>query len=596
MVKKTRNYILLGVGVLIVGGIVYGVVANKPKIEYTTADVTRGTLVQTVNETGTITPAKEIDLNFLSSGQLAKLTVKIGDKVEADQALAEIDSSSLAIKRQEASAGLAVAQANTTQAQMAADAAQREYDKLAASLNEAVAQAEKTKRDLEDTTAATLTTSEQAVVTAESTLSTTQATYQQGIDNKFDALVLTLENKMASGVATLDMLARIYAEEDPEHTLSSNDHYALLLARMSYQDARTKATSALASISTAKASRTSANLEAAYAASNTALSQAFEALTRMFTVLENTGPSFYLSRDAIDAYKATVDAHTTTTSTSISALQTARQALNDARLAYNTNVLSAQQNLNAAKAALDSATLTARNAAVTTRLSRDQQLASAQTRVDNARAATIVSQAQLAQAQANLSFASNQLSDNVLRSPIKGIITKVNYEVGEQVTQAKPLLSLLTENNFQLEVDISETDIAKIKLNNPAMITLDSVSADTSVEGKVYFIEPAATVIQGVTYYKVKISFDPKDIADVKSGMTADAVITTDTKENVLMMPARAIVERDNAKYARVLEGEAVRESRVVIGQSGDNGMVEVIEGVNEGEKVVTFIKDPSKK
>ncbi len=596
MIKITRKYIFIGVGVLIVGGIVLGAIFNKPKAEYTTADVSRGTLIQSVNETGTITPAKEIDLNFISSGQLSKLNVKVGDQVEVDQALAEIDSSSLAIKKQEAAAGLAMSQAGLTQAQLTADAAQREYDKLAASLNEAVKQAEKSQRDLEDTGSATLTTPEQAVVTAETTLKTTQATYQQGIDNKVDALKTTLDNKLASATTTLNMLTRIFAEEDPERTLGSRDQYTVLLARMALTEAKGKVASAEASMTQLKANATAANLDAAYASIDLGLAETFDALRAMFTVLLNSGPSSYLTQESIEAYKASVDSHTTATSTSIAALQAAKQALNDSRLSFNTNVLAAQQNVNAAKASYDSALTTARNTATSTRLNRDQQLASAQTRVDTAKAALVVNQAQVQQSTASLNFVSNQLSDNVLKSPIKGIITKINYEIGEQVAPSKALLSVLTENNFQIEVDIAETDIAKINLNDPAQISLDSLETDMTFEGKVYFIEPAATVIQGVTYYKVKISFDPKDLSLVKAGMTADATITTETRDNVLMMPARAVVERDNGKFVRILEGDTVREAAVTVGLSGDNGMVEVIDGVKEGDKVVTFVKDPAKK
>jgi multidrug efflux pump subunit AcrA (membrane-fusion protein) len=70
MQLKKKHWIMIIVGVLIVGAVVYGILGNKPKIEYTTASVTRGTLLQSVSETGTITPAKEIELNFTSSGQL----------------------------------------------------------------------------------------------------------------------------------------------------------------------------------------------------------------------------------------------------------------------------------------------------------------------------------------------------------------------------------------------------------------------------------------------------------------------------------------------------------------------------------------------
>ncbi len=76
MTKKTRNWSIVGGIILLLGaGITYSAMNRKSTIEYTTADVSKGTLVQTVTETGTITPAKEIELNFLNSGQLSKMNV-----------------------------------------------------------------------------------------------------------------------------------------------------------------------------------------------------------------------------------------------------------------------------------------------------------------------------------------------------------------------------------------------------------------------------------------------------------------------------------------------------------------------------------------
>jgi len=123
---------------------------------------------------------------------------------------------------------------------------------------------------------------------------------------------------------------------------------------------------------------------------------------------------------------------------------------------------------------------------------------------------------------------------------------------------------------------------------------LDSLDQSKEFTGTVYFIEPAATIIQGVTYYKVKVSFDPGTEA-VKPGMTATAIITTAKLDNVLMMPSRAIVERDGNKYVRILENGEVRESTVTTSLNGDDGLVEVVSGVKEGDQVVTFVKDPSK-
>lgn len=594
MTKRKRNWLIIGgVAVVLIGGGVYGAMTKKPKIEYTTADVTRGTLVQTVNETGTITPAKEIDLNFMNSGQLLKLGVKVGDQVIPDQVLAQIDFSGLAIKQQEAESSLQVAQANVGQSLANAQSAQREYERLSASLNEALKQAQKTQSDLEDRSPATMTTYEQAISTAESSLASSNATYQRGIDNKTAALGLTIENKQAAAVTSMDQVKRLLDDSDARPTLSARNSSYLNMLNSSYDTSKDLQTKSAAAIAAFKAN--SSQLENAYNSEQITLNSAFETLTYAYRVLENTITSSSFTQAELDAYKTAIDAQTTQIANAISSAQTAKQALDDARLAYDTNRLSAEQNVGQAKTNYDNALRSARNAAINAQLSRDQQLASAQTRVDSAHANVAVVSAQVGQAQANLNLVRDQIADTMLKSPIKGVITKVNYQVGEQVTPTKALVSVLTENNYQLEVDIAETDISKVKIGDDAVLTLDSLGKDVPFQGKVYFIEPAATVIQGVTYYKLKISFDP-GTQPVKPGMTAEAVITTARRENVLMMPSRAVVEKEGKKLVRILENGQPRENEVMVGLSGDDGMVEVLSGVNEGDKVVTFIKDPSKK
>ena len=99
--------------IVIVITIVIFFVSNKDeKAEYVTAKIEKGNLKQTVSEVGIVKAVQEIELNFFQSGKVAKSLVSIGDKVNKDQVLAELDYSSLTIKEQEAQANLDIAQAN----------------------------------------------------------------------------------------------------------------------------------------------------------------------------------------------------------------------------------------------------------------------------------------------------------------------------------------------------------------------------------------------------------------------------------------------------------------------------------------------------
>lgn len=111
MTKRKKIIIWTIVAVLIVGGIVIASLNGKPKVEYNTATALMGDLTQTVSETGTIKPEKELDLNFAAAGRIAVVNVKIGDTVTGGTVLAELDKSDLLIKLKEAQARLSIARA-----------------------------------------------------------------------------------------------------------------------------------------------------------------------------------------------------------------------------------------------------------------------------------------------------------------------------------------------------------------------------------------------------------------------------------------------------------------------------------------------------
>jgi RND family efflux transporter MFP subunit len=103
---KAKKWILWGVVILvIVGGVVWYVKSRAPKTTYTTADVTRGNLAQTVSETGTIKTVNQTDLSFKISGRVVSLLADVGDRITEGQLLARLDlgtlSANLTVAKQE---------------------------------------------------------------------------------------------------------------------------------------------------------------------------------------------------------------------------------------------------------------------------------------------------------------------------------------------------------------------------------------------------------------------------------------------------------------------------------------------------------------
>ena len=141
--------------------------------------------------------------------------------------------------------------------------------------------------------------------------------------------------------------------------------------------------------------------------------------------------------------------------------------------------------------------------------------------------------------------------------------------------------------------EIEQADLQTIQLLGIVQKTnLDAFGDDLRFYGEVVFIEPAETVVQDVIYYMVSISFDPKS-HEVKSGMTANITITTNKKPAVITVPSRSIIDRNgDGKFVRLLINEQLKEQRIITGLRGDGGNVEVLEGLKEGDVLITRIEE----
>jgi len=640
MNRKIKIIIIAIASIFIVSVVLFFALRGKGGSEYVTAKVERGNLVQTVSETGTVKSAQEIELNFSQSGKLDEILVKIGDKVKAGDILAKLDYSSLLIKQKEAQANLevaqanlnkllsgatsheiAVSQANVNKARAAYLAAVDNLDKTKKTVAENIAQAEKTLNDLESNSPADVTAYEQAVSVAQTNLDNTKNTYSQTVSNRQESALSYIEDKLAAANTALDAVDSVLNSSFHD-LLSSQDITYLDNANEAYDSALSWYSTANSSFLAAENDPTNDNINQALNDSIICLNKVFDSLNYCYGALENTASSPSLTQTTIDSYKTTISTQITTIGAAVTTLETAKQNLNDAILAYNTNVSAAEENLLNAQAGLDDAVKSARNSLSSARINGDQTIAASQAEVDNAYEAWNIAEAQLAelkapptsqdlalyraqvkQAQAALDLTRQQIDDSIIKAPIDGTIVKTNYEVGEQITAgglaaADPVITMLAENNFEIKIDISEADISKIKKGDKAVIDLDAFGEDVKFFGMVSFIEPAETVIQEVIYYKVTVVFTADNESNpyysgIKPGMTANVTITTAEKNNVLLVPGRAILEKNGAgKYIRILSKGDVKEVPVKVGLRGDEGVVEVLSGVNEGDEVVTYVKE----
>lgn len=238
------------------------------------------------------------------------------------------------------------------------------------------------------------------------------------------------------------------------------------------------------------------------------------------------------------------------------------------------------------------------------KIQNENNLNTAKAAVDTAEAALALQQANydslvakprdidIAYYQAVLDQAIASRNKAIIYAPIEGVITKVNKKEGELISSSEAMVEMLSPH-YEIDVDIPETDVVKLKTGNDVIITLDALGNDIKFAGSVLSIDPASTDIQDVVYYKVKVGISDNNAESFKSGMTADVLIKTESKDSVLYIPSRAVLSRSDSdeKYVRVLKNEEIEERTVQLGLKADDSKVEILSGLSEGEEIVLKTK-----
>lgn len=187
--------------------------------------------------------------------------------------------------------------------------------------------------------------------------------------------------------------------------------------------------------------------------------------------------------------------------------------------------------------------------------------------------------------KAKVANAEANLRTYQLVSPISGIVTREDAKIGEIASVGTPIASVISKGRFEIEANTPEADIAKIKVGVSAEVTLDAYGSDILFFATVTEIEPAETIIEGVATYKTTLQFKEDD-GRIKSGMTANTDIYGEKRENVLFIPSRAAVSKGVIKTVTLIEGGTEREVTITTGLRGTSGDIEVLSGLNEGDRV----------
>ncbi len=255
-----------------------------------------------------------------------------------------------------------------------------------------------------------------------------------------------------------------------------------------------------------------------------------------------------------------------------------------------------------------------------------------------------IKELQLKNAKQSLKEAEEKLANATLTAPFAGLIAEVNILAGDQVGENTVAVRLIDSKQFEVEVAVNEMEIYQVNVGAPAIVTVAAIPS-IAFPARVTHISPVATVQANVVNYKVKVQLNTlekstlgqtqtaprvsqRDIPErvrqaiesgqisqeqveemirrrqqvvqqgqtpstlpenlhLKEGLTVTVSIWLDERNNVLLVPNRAITKQGGMPYVQVLSASNTTEARVIKTGISNWQYTEVISGLNEGEQVV---------
>lgn len=196
--------------------------------------------------------------------------------------------------------------------------------------------------------------------------------------------------------------------------------------------------------------------------------------------------------------------------------------------------------------------------------------------------------AALAQAQHAAASVASQMKNYEIIAPFDATVTDTNGTVGETMSANTTVVSLMPHSALDIKVNVSEDSIIGVHLGDPVRIQLDAFPQGTYFHGTVMSIDPAETVIDGAIYYITKVAFTDAT-AQIKSGMTANVWIETASSSDALIIPASAVARSATSSdvSVRVYNNGTITTRHIETGITDQNGSVQVVSGLTEGERVV---------
>jgi HlyD family secretion protein len=602
----SKKIIIFLVLLAIIGGGFYYFIFNKKKTVQVIKEpkewtVKRDDLQIAVESDGKVTAKDGVELSFSVSGDTLEVTqvyVKEGDKIKKGDKVAAVKTDDLQYASNKAYASYQATLASyneslsgATDKQIADSQASLEQAKI--SLEQAKISLDKTKTSDEEK----IRLAQQAVKNANEELVKNQNELSsEDVKSAYEDLVDTIKSVYISLGDILADSDKVLGADDKsinndfENLLGVKDYSSLGTANDSYVKTKGEVSKLDALAAGLSLNSPYSDIDKASKQANTALESFEKHLYDMQKLLEATIISSNFTQTELDSFKSNVNSNRTSINSKITSLNNSIKSVKDAKdklddyvTAYNNAVL----DLENAKKSLEQ-DLTNGKTSI-----RVKEIAIEQAESNLKELKAPLTESELASLRSSLTSASisfdqarNNLEKSTLTSPIDGEVAALNYKAGDIIITADntPVVSIINNNTLFIEANIEESDINKIKVGQKAYATFDAADS-LKLEGEVSFISLISEASNnGVVTYPVKIVFQNTEDGQIREGMTVSVSFVTAGVSDVLIVPLNSVKNVSGKSSVESVSGEWLP---VVTGFTDGSEYVEIISGLNEGDKIL---------
>ena len=206
-----------------------------------------------------------------------------------------------------------------------------------------------------------------------------------------------------------------------------------------------------------------------------------------------------------------------------------------------------------------------------------------QQELENAKKSVTSAQNQITQATANMQQAQNQYQDTRRFAEISGEVSKIYVNENQSLSMGTNIMDIIDYDNLEVEIKVDEYDLSAITVGKEAEIIIEALGK--RLTGTVSEIAREASIESGVSYFKATVVL--AEDSDLRIGLTADIRIITQKAENVITVPVAAVSYDFSGAYVQVYGQDRKIEQKAVIVGINDGWLIEIKEGVFDGDAVL---------